>query len=59
VSLLSIVFTDVVGSSATKCDLSLGRDNRERDRTYLEFSADRPESEGDGRAKLILERRIA
>jgi eukaryotic-like serine/threonine-protein kinase len=36
VSLLTIVFTDVVGSSATKRDLSLGRDNRERDRAYLE-----------------------
>ncbi len=33
---LTIVFTDVVQSSATKRDVSLGRDNRERDRTYLE-----------------------
>ena len=31
-----MVFTDVVGSSATKRDLSLGRDNRERDRAYLD-----------------------
>jgi class 3 adenylate cyclase/tetratricopeptide (TPR) repeat protein len=36
VSLLTIVFTDVVGSSATKRDLSLGRDSRERDHAYLE-----------------------
>jgi class 3 adenylate cyclase/tetratricopeptide (TPR) repeat protein len=34
--LLTIVFTDVVGSSATKRDTSLGRDARERDHTYLE-----------------------
>jgi WD40 repeat protein len=34
--LLTIVFTDVVESSATKRDLSLGRDSRERDRAYLE-----------------------
>jgi eukaryotic-like serine/threonine-protein kinase len=34
--LLTIVFTDVVESSATKRDISLGRDNRERDRAYLE-----------------------
>src|SRR5580704_7292760 len=34
--LLTIVFTDVVASSATKRDVSLGRDNRERDRAYLE-----------------------
>jgi len=33
---LTIVFTDVVQSSATKRDVSLGRDNRERDRAYLE-----------------------
>lgn len=31
-----MVFTDVVESSATKRDTSLGRDNRERDRAYLE-----------------------
>jgi class 3 adenylate cyclase/tetratricopeptide (TPR) repeat protein len=36
VSLLTIVFTDVVGSSATKRDVSLGRDSRERDHAYLE-----------------------
>lgn len=35
-SLLTIVFTDVVESSATKRDASLGRDNRERDHAYLE-----------------------
>jgi eukaryotic-like serine/threonine-protein kinase len=35
-SLLTIVFTDVVGSTLTKRDESLGRDNRERDRAYLE-----------------------
>jgi class 3 adenylate cyclase/tetratricopeptide (TPR) repeat protein/TolB-like protein len=34
--LLTIVFTDVVGSTLTKRDASLGRDNRERDRAYLE-----------------------
>ncbi len=34
--LLTIVFTDVVESSATKRDVSLGRDSRERDRAYLE-----------------------
>jgi class 3 adenylate cyclase/tetratricopeptide (TPR) repeat protein len=34
--LLTIVFTDVVGSSATKRDASLGRDSRERDHAYLE-----------------------
>jgi class 3 adenylate cyclase/tetratricopeptide (TPR) repeat protein len=34
--LLTIVFTDVVESSATKRDVSLGRDNRERDQAYLE-----------------------
>ena len=34
--LLTIVFTDVVESSATKRDASLGRDSRERDRAYLE-----------------------
>jgi eukaryotic-like serine/threonine-protein kinase len=34
--LLTIVFTDVVDSSATKRDRSLGRDNRERDHAYLE-----------------------
>ena len=32
--LLTIVFTDVVASSATKRDLSLGRDSSERDKTY-------------------------
>jgi tetratricopeptide (TPR) repeat protein/class 3 adenylate cyclase/TolB-like protein len=35
-SLLTAVFTDVVESSATKRDLSLGRDSGERDRAYLE-----------------------
>ena len=35
-SLLTIVFTDVVDSSATKRDASLGRDSRERDHSYLE-----------------------
>jgi class 3 adenylate cyclase/Tfp pilus assembly protein PilF len=35
-SLLTIVFTDVVGSSAIKRDLSLGHDSRERDHAYLE-----------------------
>jgi class 3 adenylate cyclase/tetratricopeptide (TPR) repeat protein len=34
--LLTIVFTDVVESSAIKRDVSLGRDTRERDRAYLE-----------------------
>jgi class 3 adenylate cyclase len=34
--LLTMLFTDVVESSATKRDVSLGRDNRERDRAYLE-----------------------
>jgi eukaryotic-like serine/threonine-protein kinase len=34
--LLTIVFTDVVESSATKRDVALGRDNRERDHAYLE-----------------------
>ena len=34
--LLTIVFTDVVESSATKRDASLGKDARERDHTYLE-----------------------
>lgn len=34
--LLTIVFTDVVESSATKRDVSFGRDNRERDHAYLE-----------------------
>jgi class 3 adenylate cyclase/tetratricopeptide (TPR) repeat protein/TolB-like protein len=34
--LLTIVFTDVVESSATKRDTSLGRDSRERDHAYLE-----------------------
>jgi len=33
--LLTMVFTDVVGSSATKRHPSLGRDNRERDLAYL------------------------
>ena len=36
-SLLAIVFTDVVESSATKRDVSLGRDSRERDRAYPDF----------------------
>jgi adenylate cyclase len=35
-SLLTAVFTDVVESSATKRDVSLGRDSGERDRAYLE-----------------------
>jgi eukaryotic-like serine/threonine-protein kinase len=35
-SLITILFTDVVESSATKRDTSLGRDNRERDHVYLE-----------------------
>lgn len=34
--LITVVFTDVVESSATKRDVSLGRDNRERDHAYLE-----------------------
>jgi hypothetical protein len=34
--LLTIVSTDVVESSATKRDVSLGRDSRERDNDYLE-----------------------
>jgi len=34
-ALLTMVFTDVVASSAAKRDASLGRDNRERDRAYL------------------------
>lgn len=34
--LLTLVFTDVVESSATKRHVSLGRDDRERDHTYLE-----------------------
>src|SRR5579863_7981103 len=34
--LITMVFTDVVESSATKRDTSLGRDARERDRAYLE-----------------------
>jgi class 3 adenylate cyclase/tetratricopeptide (TPR) repeat protein len=35
-ALLTIVFTDVVESSATKRHASLGRDDRERDRAYIE-----------------------
>jgi tetratricopeptide (TPR) repeat protein/class 3 adenylate cyclase/TolB-like protein len=35
-SLLTAMFTDVVESSATKRDESLGRDSGERDRAYLE-----------------------
>jgi tetratricopeptide (TPR) repeat protein/class 3 adenylate cyclase len=35
-SLLTAMFTDVVESSATKRDVSLGRDSGERDRAYLE-----------------------
>jgi class 3 adenylate cyclase/tetratricopeptide (TPR) repeat protein len=35
-SLLTMVFTDVVESSATKRDVSLGRDSGERDHAYLE-----------------------
>src|SRR5579862_8609393 len=35
-SLLTIVFTDVVDSSATKRGLTLGRDSQERDHAYLE-----------------------
>jgi class 3 adenylate cyclase len=34
-ALITMMFTDVVESSATKRDTSLGRDNRERDRAYL------------------------
>ena len=34
--LLTIIFTDVVASTLTKRNESLGRDNRERDRAYLE-----------------------
>ena len=34
--LLTIVFTDVVESSATKRDASLGLDSRARDKTYLD-----------------------
>ena len=34
--LLTMVFTDVVESSATKRHVSLGRDDRERDHAYLE-----------------------
>ncbi|MFY9802319.1 MAG: tetratricopeptide repeat protein [Candidatus Acidiferrales bacterium] len=34
--LITMIFTDVVESSATKRDASFGRDNRERDRAYLE-----------------------
>src|SRR5271170_1856061 len=34
-ALLTMVFTDVVESSATKRDASLGRDDRERDHAYL------------------------
>ncbi len=34
-ALLTMVFTDVVESSAAKRDASLGRDNRERDHAYL------------------------
>jgi class 3 adenylate cyclase/tetratricopeptide (TPR) repeat protein len=34
-ALITMVFTDVVGSSATKRDTSLGRDARERDHAYL------------------------
>src|SRR5580658_6160535 len=34
--LITMVFTDVVESSATKRDVSLGRDSRERDHAYLE-----------------------
>jgi tetratricopeptide (TPR) repeat protein/class 3 adenylate cyclase/TolB-like protein len=35
-SLLTAVFTDVVESTATKREVSLGRDSSERDRAYLE-----------------------
>jgi class 3 adenylate cyclase/tetratricopeptide (TPR) repeat protein len=34
-ALITMMFTDVVGSSATKRDTSLGRDARERDHAYL------------------------
>jgi class 3 adenylate cyclase/tetratricopeptide (TPR) repeat protein/TolB-like protein len=34
--LLTMLFTDVVGSSATKRDVALGRDNKERDQAYLD-----------------------
>jgi class 3 adenylate cyclase/tetratricopeptide (TPR) repeat protein len=34
--LITMIFTDVVASSATKRDVSLGRDNHERDHAYLE-----------------------
>jgi class 3 adenylate cyclase/tetratricopeptide (TPR) repeat protein len=34
-ALITMIFTDVVGSSATKRDTSLGRDARERDHAYL------------------------
>ena len=34
-ALITMLFTDVVASSATKRDTSLGRDNRERDHAYL------------------------
>ena len=34
-SILTIVFTDVVRSSEIKRDLRLGRDNTERDSAYL------------------------
>jgi eukaryotic-like serine/threonine-protein kinase len=34
-ALITMMFTDVVGSSATKRDKSLGRDARERDHAYL------------------------
>jgi class 3 adenylate cyclase/tetratricopeptide (TPR) repeat protein len=34
-ALITMMFTDVVESSATKRDTSLGRDNRERDHAYL------------------------
>jgi tetratricopeptide (TPR) repeat protein/TolB-like protein len=34
-ALITMVFTDVVESSAAKRDASLGRDNRERDHAYL------------------------
>jgi eukaryotic-like serine/threonine-protein kinase len=35
-SLMTMVFTDVVESSSTKRDVSFGRDSRERDHAYLE-----------------------
>src|SRR5271167_3792217 len=34
-ALITMMFTDVVESSAAKRDASLGRDNRERDHAYL------------------------